>query len=200
MNNQGHRLSSHDRRQATLIAAAEVFARHGYYGATTDQIAREAGISQPYVVRMFGTKKQLFLAVIGQSLDFILDEFRNALATPEDGRTALERLGAAYIALAKQRGIHLPLMHAFALGSDPTIGAAARNGFLRLLKFLLDDAKLPPADADNFLARGMLINTLMGLQMDVDPDPAGHQLADRMMNVPPAPGAGAEQSMSSPGS
>lgn len=191
MNTQGPRLSSAERRQATLNAASEVFARHGYYGATTDQIAREAGISQPYVCRMFGTKEQLFLAVIGQSLDLILDAFRSALAAPADGRSTLERLGSAYVTLAKQRGIHLPLMHAFALGSDPAIGAAARTGFLRLLKFLLEEADIPPADADNFLARGMLINTVMGLQMEADADPAGHQLADRVLNKlrPAAPEA-----------
>ncbi|MCC9178705.1 TetR/AcrR family transcriptional regulator [Arthrobacter sp. zg-Y750] len=176
------RLSAAERRQETLGAAAEVFAQHGYHGATTDRIAREAGISQAYVVRMFGTKEQLFLAVIGQSLDFILDEFRKALPGDESSRS--ERLGAAYIRLAEQRGVHLPLMHAFAMGSDPVIGAAARAGFVRLLKFLLEEAELAPDEADGFIARGMLVNTLMGLRMEMDPDPAGNQLAERVLKKP----------------
>lgn len=169
----------------TLTAAAEVFAQHGYYGATTDRIAREAGISQAYVVRMFGSKEQLFLAVIGQSLDSILDAFRTALASSDEELSTLDRLGAAYVALAKQRGIHLPLMHAFAMGSDPVIGAAARAGFLQLLKFLLDEAGLAPAEADSFIARGMLINTLMGLRMEMESDPAGSQLAGRVLKTAP---------------
>lgn len=45
--------------------------------------------------------------------------------------------------------------------SDPVTGAPARAGFLRLLKFLLDEAQLAPDEADEFIARGMLINTLM---------------------------------------
>lgn len=175
------RLPAAERRQATLGAAAEVFAQHGYYGATTDRIAREAGISQAYVVRMFGSKEQLFLAVMGQSLELILDGFRKALAAPDGEGSTMDRLGAAYVMLAEQRGVHLPLMHAFAMGSDPVIGPAARGGFLQLLKFLLEEAELSPAEADDFIARGMLINTLMGLRMEMAADPAGSQLADRVL-------------------
>ena len=54
-------------------------------------------------------------------------------------------------------------------------------GILQLLRFLLDEAQLAPAEADNFIARGMLINTLTGLRMELDPDPAGSQLADRVL-------------------
>ncbi|MBN8883980.1 MAG: helix-turn-helix transcriptional regulator, partial [Salana multivorans] len=43
-----------ERRELVLSAAAEVFGERGYVGATTDAVARAAGVSQPYVVRMFG--------------------------------------------------------------------------------------------------------------------------------------------------
>jgi TetR/AcrR family transcriptional regulator len=184
MDPQPRRLSAGARREETLSAAAEVFARHGYHGATTDQIAQEAGISQTYVVRMFGSKEQLFLAVIGQSLDLVLGAFRTALEASPDTRSTLDRLGAAYRSLAQQRGIHLPLMHAFALGADPVLGSAARAGFLQLTRFLLDEAELTAAEADDFLARGMLINTLMGLRMEADPDPLASQLVERVLAGP----------------
>jgi TetR/AcrR family transcriptional regulator len=184
MDVQPRRLSAGARREETLNAAAEIFARRGYHGATTDQIAQEAGISQTYVVRMFGTKEQLFLDVIGQSLALILSEFRSALDAPEDDRSTFERLGAAYRALTEQRGVHLPLLHAFALGADPAIGSAARAGFLQLTRFLLDEAELSPKEADDFLARGMLINILMGLRMDTDPDPVASGLVDRVLAHP----------------
>jgi TetR/AcrR family transcriptional regulator len=184
MDAQPRRLSAGERRETTLEAAAEVFARHGYHGATTDRIAQEAGISQTYVVRMFGSKEQLFLAVIGQSLSLILEAFRTALAAPAGGGSTLDRLGAAYTSLAQHRGIHLPLMHAFALGSDPAVGSAARAGFLELTRFLLDEAELTAAQTDDFLARGMLINTLMGLRMETDPDPVAEGLVERMLAGP----------------
>ncbi|GMA35913.1 helix-turn-helix domain-containing protein [Demequina litorisediminis] len=56
------RLSADDRREQILAAASVVFGERGYAGGTTDAIAREAGISQAYVVRMFGSKERLFRA------------------------------------------------------------------------------------------------------------------------------------------
>src|SRR6266536_6078 len=52
------------RREEILGAAMEVFAQRGYEGASTDEIARLAGISQPYVFRLFGTKKELFTVTL----------------------------------------------------------------------------------------------------------------------------------------
>lgn len=51
----------------------------GYAGTTTtttDAVAREAGVSQPYVVRMFGTKRDLFLEVFAGATDRIESAFR----------------------------------------------------------------------------------------------------------------------------
>ena len=58
------RLSADERRQAIVAAGIEEFAAHGLAGGSTDTIARKAGVSQPYVFQLFGTKKELFIAVI----------------------------------------------------------------------------------------------------------------------------------------
>ena len=50
------------RREAVLEAAAAEFSRKGLHGASTDAIAKAAGISQPYLFRLFGTKKELYFA------------------------------------------------------------------------------------------------------------------------------------------
>jgi AcrR family transcriptional regulator len=52
------------RREVVVVEAMPLFAIRGYAGTTTDAIARQAGVSQPYVVRLFGTKRALFLTVI----------------------------------------------------------------------------------------------------------------------------------------
>ena len=49
-------MSADDRRELVLAAATRAFARGGYAGTSTDAVAKEAGVSQPYVVRIFGTK------------------------------------------------------------------------------------------------------------------------------------------------
>jgi AcrR family transcriptional regulator len=73
------RIPSSERREQILDAASRVFGERGYFGATTDQIAKAAGISQPYVVRMFGGKENLFLGVLSRCLDRLLVAFTETL-------------------------------------------------------------------------------------------------------------------------
>jgi len=128
------RMRAEDRRELILEAATAVFGERGYVGTTTDAVAKAAGVSQPYVVRMFGTKEALFLEVLHRALDRLLVTFRAALAdgiaAGESGLDVGHRIGMAYADLLTDRGLLLSLMHAFILGSDPVIGKAAREGFL----------------------------------------------------------------------
>ena len=57
-------MTADERRDAIVAAATEEFATGGLVGASTEAIARQAGVSQPYVFQLFGTKKDLFLAVV----------------------------------------------------------------------------------------------------------------------------------------
>jgi len=158
------RMASDERRVLVLEAATAVFGQRGYAGTTTDQVATAAGVSQPYVVRMFGTKEKLFLAVLQRALDVLMAAFRRALA--EDSTVPVhQRMGLAYADLLTDRGLLLSLMHGFVLGSDPEIGKLARCGFLEVYKFLKDDARMTPAEASDFLAHGMMLNTLVGIRM-----------------------------------
>jgi AcrR family transcriptional regulator len=62
------RQTADQRREAVLDAATTAFAAKGLYGTTTEEIARRAGISQPYVFRLFGSKMNLFIAVLTRVL------------------------------------------------------------------------------------------------------------------------------------
>jgi AcrR family transcriptional regulator len=172
-------MKSGDRRELVLEAATSAFGDHGYVGTTTDQVARAAGVSQPYVVRMFGTKEKLFLAVLERAIERLLTAFRAVLAEPSAAEPDLHvRLGNAYVELLRDRGILLSLMHAFVLGSDPVVGAAARAGFLEVYRVLRDEAGFSPDEVREFLAHGMLINTMVGLRMgdDYESNPAAREL------------------------
>src|SRR6266508_4181908 len=83
------------RREAVLEAARYEFAQHGLHGASTDAIARKAGISQPYLFRLFGSKKALFLEVNEACLAQTLETFR-AAASGKSGKEALRAIGDAY--------------------------------------------------------------------------------------------------------
>jgi TetR/AcrR family transcriptional regulator len=163
------RMAGDARRILILDAATEVFGQRGYAGATTDQVAAAAGVSQPYVVRMFGTKEKLFLEVLRRDLERLLTAFRGELTVVSD-RPVGERLGLAYVDLLQDRGLLLSLMHGFVLGSDPVIGEVARCGFLDVYRFLKNEAGFTPEAAADFLARGMLLNTLVGIRMTDDYD------------------------------
>ncbi len=171
------RMPAEERRELVLDAAMTVFGELGYAGATTDMVARAAGVSQPYVVRMFGTKEQLFLDVLGRALDAIMQAFRTAIAG-DPGLPLQRRLGLAYFELTANRGILLCLMHAFALGADPVIGPAARCGFMEVYQLLREEGGMDAAEASEFLAGGMLANVVLGVRLfdDYDGDPAVQEL------------------------
>ena len=177
------RLSSDERRRQILVAALAVFGARGYEGATTDEVARAAGVSQPYVVRLFGSKESLFLAALDDALARLLGAFRGALAAedPEGDRenglspekAKGKRIGQAYVDLLEVRGLHQTLAHAYLLGSHPVIGPAARRGFAAVWRFFRDEMGLDADEAREFMAEGMLISTMIGLRLvdDYGSDP-----------------------------
>ena len=138
------RKTAGERRESILRAAAQVFGRRGYVGATTDQVAKAAGISQPYVVRLFGSKEALFLAVLEDARSELLTAFRETTAAVRASGAAPEALfvalGDRYVDLARERGVHLSLLQGFVQGVEPVIGAAAREGYLDIWRFLREEA------------------------------------------------------------
>ncbi|GAB3595331.1 hypothetical protein GCM10027408_01020 [Microbacterium tumbae] len=174
------RLSSDERREQILLAAIAVFGARGYVGTTTDEIARAAGVSQPYVVRLFGSKENLFLAVMQDALDRMLAAFRAALVDDGSGRSAGARIGEAYIDLLDVRGLHQTLSHSYLLGGHPVIGPAARRGFTKVWSFIRDEAGMAPEKAREFMAEGMLLSTMIGIRLvdDYGSDPQVDELFD----------------------
>ncbi|NUP73527.1 MAG: TetR/AcrR family transcriptional regulator, partial [Sinomonas sp.] len=133
------RMPAAERRELILRDATAVFAANGYGGTTTDLVAKAAGVSQPYVVRMFGSKEKLFLAVLERAARLLVETFRAAIPGP-DGEARRERMGMAYVALIAERGLHQVLMQAFLLGGDPVIGPEARACFLQIWQLVRDEA------------------------------------------------------------
>lgn len=170
----GRRMSSEERREQIIAAAIVVFGARGYEGTTTDDVARTAGVSQPYVVRLFGSKENLFLAAMQSSLDELMRVFRVALADEATDKPVAKRIGQAYVELLSVRGLHQTLSHAWLLGGHPVIGPAARRGFADVWRFFREDAGLDAEEARKFLAEGMLINVMIGMRLvdDYGSDPS----------------------------
>jgi AcrR family transcriptional regulator len=164
------RKSAEERREAVLDAALIEFAEHGLHGASTEAIAAKAGISQPYVFRLFGTKKELFTAVINRCFRETLDVFQRA-AEGKRGEAALDAMGEAYMGLLADRVRLRAQMQAYAASDDPEIRKVVRDGYGDLVAYIERVADLPPERISQFFAMGMLLNVIasMGLEDASEP-------------------------------
>ena len=159
-------MSSTDRRELILEAATRAFARGGYAGTSTDAVAREAGVSQPYVVRMFGTKLDLFLEVLGRSCDRIREAFEAVLAQgtfDPDNEDDWAPLGMAYTDLLKDRDLLMVMMHGFAASNDDRIARRSRDGMGRIVATILSTG-CTPERAREFVSQGMLLNVMVSMR------------------------------------
>jgi AcrR family transcriptional regulator len=157
------RKSKEERREEILDAALGVFAEHGLHGASTDEIARRAGISQPYVFRLFGTKKELYLAVVARCFRQTLELMQRA-AEGKRGTDALHAIGDAYGELLASDRVYLRAqMQAYAASEDPEIAAVVRNGYGDLVAYVERVSGLAVEDAARFFANGMLMNVLASM-------------------------------------
>ena len=165
------RLTAAERRDDVLDAALEVFAGRGFEGASTEDIARDAGISQPYLFRLFGTKKELFIATVARCFRETLELFQRA-AEGKRGDEALQAMGEAYMELLRSDRTRLRAqMQAYAACDDPDICEVVANGYGDLVTYVERVSGLPPEQVAGFFARGMLLNVLASMQVNDNPEP-----------------------------
>jgi AcrR family transcriptional regulator len=150
------RLTAEERQEQLVAAAVTAFCQGGYAGTTTDQVARLAGVSQPYVIRLFGTKQALFTAAVQSAADRVEQRFRAAATVSP----TLPSLGAAYDEMLAQREVLTILLHGFAAGSDPEIGPVVRECFGRIYTLVRELTGASVEEAWEFLANGMLLTVL----------------------------------------
>jgi AcrR family transcriptional regulator len=159
------RKTAAERREDVLEAAREVFAEHGLSGASTDEIARRAGISQPYLFRLFRTKKELFIASIERCFAETRETFE-AAAEGKTGEEALRAMGEAYGELVRSNPNRLRAqMQTYAACGDPDVCAVARRGYGELVDTV---ERASGVDADTlsaFFAKGMLINVVASMDL-----------------------------------
>ena len=172
------RKTKDERREEILDAALVEFAEKGLHGASTDDIARRAGISQPYVFRLFGTKRELFKAVEVRCFRQTLEIFQRA-AEGKRGEAALEAIGQAYSRLLEGDSVYLRAqMQAYAACGDPEIRAVVRDGFGDLVAYVERVSGLDRTHVASFFASGMLMNVIASVHQDDAPEPWAQRLLE----------------------
>jgi AcrR family transcriptional regulator len=166
---QPQRKSAEERRDDILDAALEEFAERGLHGASTEAIAKRAGISQPYVFRLFGSKKDLFKASATRCLRETLETFQRA-AEGKRGEEALKAMGQAYQELLVDRTRLRAQMQAYAACDDPDIREVVRNGFGDIVAYVERVSGLPEEEVTRFFATGMLMNVMASMDLWESPE------------------------------
>jgi TetR/AcrR family transcriptional regulator, mexJK operon transcriptional repressor len=166
---------SERRRQAIIKAATEVFVRHGYLGATTDEVAARAAVSKQTLYKHFADKQHLFAEVILDTTVQVVDGLSAVASTldeAQDVRRALRDLADGFLhSLLQPDVVRLRRLVIAEADRFPEIGRAwFDRGFDRAL-VILGEAMRRLAD------RGLLHNLS-------DPALAAYQFAGLVMYLP----------------
>ena len=161
------RMPAAERRAQIVAAAAAEFAVRGLHGTSSEDIARAAGITQPYIFRLFGTKKALFIAVVESTFDDIQTRFQRAIDGSEqrDSDSLLMAMGQAYGALLSDRTLLLMQMQCYAACDDPAVRAVVQRRYGELFRWAQRVSAANPEQMHTFFANGMLLNVAAAIDL-----------------------------------
>lgn len=118
---RGTRLPRRARRNQLLGAAQEVFVAQGYHAAAMDDIAERAGVSKPVLYQHFPGKLELYLALLDQHCEALLQAVSEALASTSDNKKRVEATMHAYFAYVEDEGGAFRLVFESDLTNEPAV-------------------------------------------------------------------------------
>lgn len=151
------RLTADERRVQLVDAAIQEFAAAGLNGASTEAIARRAGISHAYVFRLYATKRDLFLAAVDRCFDETLETFAAAYEARDPDLPVFKALGDAYVELIRDRSRLLFQLHAYAACGDEDIRVRVRERYLELMDWVQEVSGASDDHVRLFMSTGLLI-------------------------------------------
>lgn len=177
------RLPAAERREALIEAALRVFSSGSYTGATTADIAREAGVSEPILYRHFACKRDLYFACLDETWKRFRDAFDAKIAELGD-ENAAAAVGISLIGMRAQKVLppNLWVQAITEAGEDPEIRRYLRKHLRELHGFIelaLERGKAAggiPAERDSeaeawlFIAGGLLLSVADRLGGLIDHD------------------------------
>ncbi|WP_284574090.1 TetR/AcrR family transcriptional regulator [Streptomyces sp. 2P-4] len=161
------RLSTADERRGTVLRTAiGAFAARGYFGTTTTEVAKAAGISQAYVYRLFPNKEALFAAVVEHCFAQVRAALERGAAEAEGAspESVLASMGDAYARLISDNELLLVQLHAQAAAvSEPVIREAVRAGYAQVVEYVRGVSGGSERQVQEFFAVGMLCHLVVSL-------------------------------------
>lgn len=173
-------MTAEDRREQVIDAAIGVFARRGFEGATTAEIASKVGVSQPYLFRLFPSKKDLFLAASERNMDDTLGLLRSS-AGGKAGREAMHAMAEAYQEmLESNRDWLLMMLQSFAACHDEDVQRQTRTWLQQIWREVESLTGLPNVDRMLFFAKGFLCNVMAAATPSGVEDPVRNEVIAAM--------------------
>jgi AcrR family transcriptional regulator len=158
------RLSAEERREAILQAAIHEFAILGLHGTSTDAIATRVGISQPYIFKIFGTKKDLFIAAMERVYDLTLMAFQQGLQ--QNRAEPLSGMGEAFKTLIDDKDEMSFILQCMATVDDPDVQRVARRRFRELYDFVREHGQVDDVEVQKFLGHGFYLTFVKSIDFD----------------------------------
>src|SRR2546430_11321780 len=156
-------MSAAERRESVLRAAQIEFGSGGFSGTTTETIARRVGVSQPYLFRLFPSKKALFLATMERCFDNLGRLFEES-GKGRTGEEALVEMGRAYNALLDNREmLQMQLQMWSTACQDDDVRQLARRRLGELWQQVQRISGANDQRVMMFMASGMLLNVFAAL-------------------------------------
>ncbi len=118
---RGTRLPRLARRRQLLDAATAVFVARGYHAAAMDEIAERAGVSKPVLYQHFPGKQELYLALLDESVDRLVEAVTGAIRATSDNRERVNATFAAYFGYVAEHSGTFKLVFESDLTSDPAV-------------------------------------------------------------------------------
>ncbi|MBO8198959.1 TetR/AcrR family transcriptional regulator [Streptomyces sp. CA-250714] len=155
---RGTRLPRRARRNQLLGAAQEVFVAQGYHAAAMDDIADRAGVSKPVLYQHFPGKLELYLALLDQHCEALLQAVRTALESTTDNKQRVAATMDAYFAFVENEGGAFRLVFESDLTNEPAVRERVDKVSLdcaeAVSEVISEDTKLP-AEQSMLLAVGL---------------------------------------------
>jgi AcrR family transcriptional regulator len=120
---RGTRLPRLARRRQLLDAAMEVFVARGYHAAAMDEIAERAGVSKPVLYQHFPGKQELYLALLDESVERLIEAVVAALRSTTDNRQRVNATFAAYFGYVAEHSGTFKLVFESDFTNEPAVRA-----------------------------------------------------------------------------
>jgi AcrR family transcriptional regulator len=164
-------MAMEERRAIVLRESIPVFARYGYEGATTAEIAKRAGVTQPYIFKLFESKKALFIEACERNMRTTEQQMRDS-AGGMTGHEAMEAMGMAYVdRMENDRDSLLLQMQQYAACYDEDVQSTVRRCMQSIWNMMVEVSGEPFEQVAVAIAKGMLCNVLAAAGRTGSSDP-----------------------------